>query len=180
LMRNEVSHTYSFCFCISQYKRINSNLLPMKCFPSFMSSRLHSSEFRNLLYPYCYGHWHAVVLDFLILQHEHNISKLSVNIKFICTVFETGQVISPKARFSTCFYSLYKYFYIFQQLNIFCIYTPWPVSKTVQMNLMFTDSLLILCSCCNIKKSKTTACLDDIDIEPQMYLFDEKRSFPYL
>jgi hypothetical protein len=56
LMRNEVSHTYSFCFCISQYKRINSNLLPMKCFPSFMSSRLHSSEFRNLLYPYCYGH----------------------------------------------------------------------------------------------------------------------------
>jgi len=56
LMRNEVSHTYSFCFCISQYKRIISNLLPMKCFPSFMSSRLHSSEFGNLLYPYCYGH----------------------------------------------------------------------------------------------------------------------------
>jgi len=31
----------------------------------------------------------AVVLDFLILQDKHNISTLSLNIKLICTRYET-------------------------------------------------------------------------------------------
>ena len=41
----------------------------------------------------------AVVLDFLTLQDKHNITTLSVDIRFICTRCEKGQKIPPKAHF---------------------------------------------------------------------------------
>ena len=43
----------------------------------------------------------AGVLDFLILQSKHNICTLSVNLKLICTRWDTGQKNSPKPWFSS-------------------------------------------------------------------------------
>jgi hypothetical protein len=45
----------------------------------------------------------TVVLCFLTLYDKHNIRTLSENIKFICTLCETGQKSSLSARFSICF-----------------------------------------------------------------------------
>ena len=46
----------------------------------------------------------SVILFFLTLRDKYNTRTLLLeNVEFICTRCETGQKISPKARFSTCF-----------------------------------------------------------------------------